>query len=137
MTTDVPTAAGTLALPPSPVVQSPGVSAGCSAQARTWRVWGRVHFQAHSGCGQGSVPRSCGTELPTSRLAISPVVVLCFERPRPLLGSWTPSSVFQASNRRSSPHDLDPSDPSSPSFLLLHLSDVSQRGASAPADSRD
>lgn len=69
---------------------------------------------------------------PIFLLASCPGVLLSSWRPHPFLGSETPSSAFQASNTQSSPsQDANPSDLPSPSFFLLHLSDVSQRNASA------
>lgn len=38
--------------------------------ALTWRLWGRIHFQAHSGCWQNSVLLGCRTEVPIPLLAL-------------------------------------------------------------------
>lgn len=105
----------------------------------TWRSWGRIHLQTHSGYWQSSGPRSGGWGwAPIFLLASSPGVLLSAWRPHPFLESETPSSAFQASNTQSSPsQDVNPSNLPSPSFFLLYLSNVSQRNASALMDSSD
>lgn len=39
--------------------------------ALTQRLWGRIHFQAHSGCWQNSFLWGCGNEVPVSLQGVS------------------------------------------------------------------
>lgn len=77
----------------SPFQVSQNQTKSWPAWAFTWRLWGRIHFQAHSGCWHKSAPCNYRIEVPISLLAVSLGPLYAPQGHFPVLAQGLSSSV--------------------------------------------